>query len=470
MAKKSPTNITLRSAGILLIILLLGAILTSAWTRTRRDVDRQVTGIPAPQHKDVHIPLPRVKAEEGIELLNPATKEFLADWDGQIRVEITPKDLKHCLTVNNGTIIYAGDSGTVTERFSAIDQGSIAIENDQLIVRSDMVNFTSRLVEHVSGEGRLGKIQALIEINPDVDGSLWIGDRCYRGRIRIVAGRRSIQVINVLGLEDYLASVIDSEMPADFPIAARQAQAIIARSYAFAHILDASPAATFDVTDSTRHQMYLGYQYRHKEKTYAGETRSGRATIESTRGIVCRAGAEILMTFFSAVCGGHGNEVLEMVRGHEQFYPQHGCQYCRGAPRFQWRVELQPPEACRLLKEAYPKATTFDTIRFVRSQKKTDTLNLNSFVIGENNKHQSLYTASMLKQAWRDAGMQSLFFDVRLNEELVLVRGEGHGHGVGFCQWGSRGLAFQEKNATQIISFYFPDIHLIELTDKAQQE
>jgi stage II sporulation protein D len=36
------------------------------------------------------------------------------------------------------------------------------------------------------------------------------------------------------------------------------------------------------------------------------------------------------------------------------------------------------------------------------------------------------------------------------------LRGRGFGHGVGLCQWGSRGLAQQGRSGKEILSFYFP--------------
>jgi stage II sporulation protein D len=39
----------------------------------------------------------------------------------------------------------------------------------------------------------------------------------------------------------------------------------------------------------------------------------------------------------------------------------------------------------------------------------------------------------------------------------VHFRGFGWGHGVGFCQWGSKGQADAGKDYRKILQFYFPD-------------
>ena len=73
---------------------------------------------------------------------------------------------------------------------------------------------------------------AAVEIEAEGPPAIWVDDHLYRGRVRFVRqGPRKMLVLNVVRLEDYIASVVDGEMPAAFPEAARQAQAIVARTY-----------------------------------------------------------------------------------------------------------------------------------------------------------------------------------------------------------------------------------------------
>ena len=46
-------------------------------------------------------------------------------------------------------------------------------------------------------------------------------------------------MVNELPLEEYLYSVVPSEMPASYPLEALKAQAICARTYAYGHMLRA---------------------------------------------------------------------------------------------------------------------------------------------------------------------------------------------------------------------------------------
>lgn len=79
----------------------------------------------------------------------------------------------------------------------------------------------------------------------------------YRGKIELSLEDGNIYVINEVLLEEYLYSVVPSEMPSSYPAEALKAQAVCARTYAYAKMLH-SPLAWYGahVDDSTSYQVY----------------------------------------------------------------------------------------------------------------------------------------------------------------------------------------------------------------------
>ena len=65
----------------------------------------------------------------------------------------------------------------------------------------------------------------------------WQNGTDYRGEIEILKEAEGYVVINELPVEEYLYSVVPSEMPASYPMEALKAQAICARTYAYLHIM-----------------------------------------------------------------------------------------------------------------------------------------------------------------------------------------------------------------------------------------
>lgn len=83
------------------------------------------------------------------------------------------------------------------------------------------------------------------------------GTPSYRGKMELLRTEDGIAVINEVLLEEYLYSVVPSEMPSGYPKEALKAQAICARTYAYGHMEHAGyPRYGAHVDDSTSYQVY----------------------------------------------------------------------------------------------------------------------------------------------------------------------------------------------------------------------
>ncbi len=82
------------------------------------------------------------------------------------------------------------------------------------------------------GSSRSLSARSAIEVQSEDPRGIWLGSRRYRGRLQLLVRAGQVQVVNHLGIETYLASVVGSEMPHRWPLPALQAQAVAARTYA----------------------------------------------------------------------------------------------------------------------------------------------------------------------------------------------------------------------------------------------
>lgn len=119
-----------------------------------------------------------------------------------------------------------------------------------------------------------------------------VAERSYRGRLRIVADGPRLRVINHVGLETYLASVVGSEMPASWPQQALRAQAVAARTYA---LRQRKPNEVFDLKATVASQVYKGL---------AAETASTREAVAATRSLVLTYRGELINAVFHSSSGG----------------------------------------------------------------------------------------------------------------------------------------------------------------------
>ncbi len=99
------------------------------------------------------------------------------------------------------------------------------------------------------------------------------GTPSYRGRMEFLRTEDGIVAVNEVLLEEYLYSVVPSEMPASYPAEALRAQAICARTYAYGSILHAGyPGYGAHVDDSTSYQVYNNILEQESTTTAAKES------------------------------------------------------------------------------------------------------------------------------------------------------------------------------------------------------
>jgi SpoIID/LytB domain protein len=132
------------------------------------------------------------------------------------------------------------------------------------------------------------------------------GERtAYRGRIVVTRAGAGVRVVNVVRLEQYLRGVLPWEVPASWPEATLQAQAVAARTYALFERAQRA-GQDFHVYDSTRSQVYRGARALGPGWVVVAD-REHPATdtaIAQTRGLVVHHEGAPAFTQFSSSNGG----------------------------------------------------------------------------------------------------------------------------------------------------------------------
>jgi SpoIID/LytB domain protein len=165
-------------------------------------------------------------------------------------------------------------------------------------------------------------------------GFLRIDGLRYRGRLRIYNHGGALDVVNVVGLQAYLFSVVPREMPANWPMEALKAQAVAARSYA----VNAARASWFDIYDDTRDQVYGGLDYS------TGEEPGSTAAVKATNGEVVKYGGGVASTYFSSSNGGRTAASVDTWGGSVPYLVSKSDRFDRNSdnPNRSWRVVLSP--------------------------------------------------------------------------------------------------------------------------------
>lgn len=119
----------------------------------------------------------------------------------------------------------------------------------------------------------------------------------YRGSLELEKQQDGIVVINEVLLEEYLYAVVPSEMPSSYPLEALKAQAVCARTYAYAKMLHAGlPTYGAHVDDSAGFQVYNNIT-ENVETTKA---------VKETKGQLLYYGDQLAEAYYYSTSCGYG--------------------------------------------------------------------------------------------------------------------------------------------------------------------
>ena len=182
----------------------------------------------------------------------------------------------------------------------------------------------------------LGKTSGAVRVAPAAGGAIkllgrsgdGLTDALYRGALDLAPSAVGLDVINTVGLEDYVRGVVAAESPSSWPAAALQAQAVAARTYA---ITSDAGSATDGYTQyaDTRSQVYHGV---------AAETPSTDAAVAATRLEVVTYAGKPVTTFFFSSSGGQTEDVENSFLGSppRPWLKSVKDPYDTAAPRHRW--------------------------------------------------------------------------------------------------------------------------------------
>lgn len=314
-----------------------------------------------------------------------------------------------------------------------------------------------------------------------------IGKRLYRGSMlinnkNVKAGR--INVINKVNLEEYLYSVVPSEMPASWKIEALKAQAIAARTYAVKHMGKHSKYG-FDLCNSVDCQAYNGYSAENPK--YPNSNKA----VDDTRGqLIYYKNQLIDAVFFS--CSGGRTESSENVwgtavpylKGVDDSYEPKNASYSS------WIQEITSSQLKSILKAK--KVDIGDIINCKADSVSDNGRVLSLTVIGTSGtktyKESSIsallglkstcFTIKIKKTTVSNSGtsvsdnqtdsISDVVYDnentgkgpVSNLEFSIDINGKGWGHGIGMSQWGAEGMAEAGKNYIQILKHYYTGVSI----------
>ena len=280
---------------------------------------------------------------------------------------------------------------------------------------------------------------------------IWVGQKRYSGKLNLLVLDSEILVINILGIENYLSSVVGSEMPTKWPLEALKAQAIASRTYA----LRQKGNQLYDIDSTQKNQVYNGLESR----TY----KTSRA-VRSTRSLVLTYKNKLINALFHSSSGGM-TENSQDVWKTQYPYLSSVKDFDRNNPKLRWQKKFSKKE----LESLFPKIGGIKKIEILNI---TDTGRVKDVKLFGNYGSYQMTGVDLRKKL----NLKSNFVRFKFVEDKkvisdnenssfpiyknLIVLGQGSGHGVGMSQWGARFMASKGIKAEIILKHFYKGVKI----------
>ena len=268
--------------------------------------------------------------------------------------------------------------------------------------------------------------------------------------------------VETISMDKYLLGVVAAEMPAAFEVEALKAQAVAARTYAYARCTSSSPAHP-DADLCTSYACCQAYLTDAEQQANWGENTASYQkkiadAVTSTDGQVILYDNEPIRAVFFSSASGRTNDAME-VWGSEVPYLT-GVETPEGneVPNFQTTVTFSPSEFQTTFLAQYPEA---------------DLSGAPSAWFGAPEYASSGCVAAIPIGGVRVTGpdlrtllgLRSARFSVSAADSAITFTVTGYGHGVGMSQYGANAMAKSGSTYREILTHYYTGVSIAPYPD-----
>jgi len=281
---------------------------------------------------------------------------------------------------------------------------------------------------------------------PEGSGPWRVGSRTVRGQVVVRVRGHELEVVNRIGLEDYVASTVGGEMSSSWPREALRAQAVAARTYVLYEAAKRRDS-DWDVRATTRSQVYEGTQ---------AETPETRSATRATAGEVLTYGGEPILAVFHSTAGGRTERAAEVWGEDLPYLRVVEVEDEDDSPQTYWRTAFAPGALQGVLAAAGVGVGRLESI-VVTERTGSGRVKRLAFRGGAGVRE---LRGAALKSLVASLGLRSTLFDIRETPAGFVFVGSGYGHGVGMSQWGARAMARQGASYRRILARFYPGTQL----------
>lgn len=250
-------------------------------------------------------------------------------------------------------------------------------------------------------------------------------------------------------LEEYVAGVVAGEMPVTFETEALKAQAVAARSYVLKKI-EQNYKNDYDVVDTVLNQVYLddeSLKNKWKDK-YEERIQKIKKVVLDTKGEYLTYNGKVIEAFFFSTSSGLTENCEEVFVEALPYLRSVDSHYDEISPVYETEKVMNYAEFCNKLGiENVPLN--------INITKTTSTGRIKNITINGVN-----FTGNQVTQK---LGLRSNYFEIKQDNDNIIVTTKGYGHGVGMSQYGANGMAKEGYSYKDILNHYYTNVEISKI-------
>ena len=270
-------------------------------------------------------------------------------------------------------------------------------------------------------------------------------DRIYPGELNVRSKAKRLQCINRVPMSKYLSGVVLAEAGKGHHPEFYKVQAIICRTYAL-HNLDKFSDRGIHLCDKVACQVYAGMN--------TAEPLIDSA-VRATEGIVIvNDDIELITAAYHSNSGGRTVRSEHAWSKPLSYLRPVADPFSKKGKHYRWQRLFPKKEWLNYLERTYGYPSDDPWYREYAS----------SYCPPDRRVHFAPMGDSIpLEKIRRDLNLNSTYFTIQEQNDSLLFRGKGFGHGVGLSQEGAMQMAELGIPYDEIISFYYQKVHLVKI-------
>lgn len=264
------------------------------------------------------------------------------------------------------------------------------------------------------------------------------------------------EIIEELGLEEYIKGVVAAEMPVSFEKEALKAQAVAARTYALRRLQGKEGIDKEEIAQAYLSEKELKERWGEKYLIYKSKI---DAAVEETEGEIMTYEDEIIEAVFHSTSAGYTENSENLWNEEKPYLKSVESKQDEKAPDYIVKTIFENDAIVAKLEQKYSDIviTNAPILQQIQVIKRSEAGYIMQIQIGN-----KIFTGNEIRVL---LGLRSTNFTVNQKDNKVTITTRGYGHGIGMSQYGANYMAQDGKNYKEILKHYYQGVDIVKYVE-----